>query len=159
MLGFCRSLEEEGQCMHKWLLKTSYLFAKWIEHIKKKIWRDWCANHTQSNVSRVKSHCYMPRINFRHLSSHLLLKETPQEANFPMVDSFTLLISKPQKSIHVEVPFSTAYVVAITVLFPITTTSWLHIYFPLLSFMLVLFFTMILHNHLFCTHIGWCGIH
>jgi len=32
---FCRSLEEEGQCMHKWLLKTSYLFAKWIEHIKK----------------------------------------------------------------------------------------------------------------------------
>ena len=101
-------------------LEDFFSNCKWIQHIKK--WRYLCANHTESNVSEVKSHCYMPEIIFRHLSSHLLLKETSQEANFPMVDSFTLLISKPQKSIHVEVPFSTAYVVTIIILFPIATT-------------------------------------
>ena len=157
MLGFAGPWKKKvNACMsNSWRLFIN-LQMDWAH---KKKWRDWCANHTDSNVSEVKSHCYMPRIIFRHLSSHLLLKETPQEANFPMVDSFTLLISKPQKSIHVEVPFSTAYVVTITILFPITTTSWLYIYFSLLSFMLVLFFTMILHNHLFCTRIGWCGMH
>ena len=66
VLGFCRSLEEEGQCMHEWLLKNFLSICKWIEHIKK--WRDWCTNHTNSNFFEVKSHCYMPRILFRHLS-------------------------------------------------------------------------------------------
>ena len=74
-------------------LEDFFSICKWIEHVKK--WRDWCANHTNSNVSEFKSRCYMPRIIFRHLSYQLLPKETPQEANCTMVDSFTLLISKP----------------------------------------------------------------
>ena len=61
-------------------LEYFFSFFKWIQHIK---WIYWCENHTYTNVSKFKSHCYMPRIYFRHLSSHLLLKETPQKSQFP----------------------------------------------------------------------------
>ena len=104
-----------------------------------------CVKEISKDHNLLKKSCLnesLKELISSHMSYHLLPKEISQEDNCAMIYSFTFLLSQLQKSIHNEVPIPIAYVANLNLLFAITTTSWLHIYFPFLSFILLESFSM-----------------
>ena len=161
VLGFCRSLEEEGQCMHEWLLKT-FINSQmdWAHKMDRLMWKPYRYQCFQSQVPLLHvNNPFKTTLSSSHLSYQLFPKETPQEANSAMVDSLTFSFQSSKN------PFMSKSIFHFLCSqpWPFYLLSLLHHDFTYTFHLWVscwfYFFTMILHNHLFCTHIGWCRIH